>query len=53
MANKVKEGSNLTPCGRMVDHTPHTFTSQRGKVIICDGVLRSEKTRDAKVPSRP
>ena len=34
---------STTPCGATTSHAPHTFVSQRGKKIVCDGVPRDKK----------
>lgn len=32
-----------TPCGADYPHDWHLFTTDRGKILVCDGVIREEK----------
>lgn len=34
-----------TECGKIFEHNWHTFTTERGKVKVCDGTFRDNKVK--------
>lgn len=39
----MSEKPNLASCGKPEGHASHTYTTERGKIKVCDGVAYKSK----------